>query len=129
MAILLALTGVAAQAQDLQRGLRNYQDILAGRKTMQQLSRPELEEVIRVHRIVQSNQAGGRGDGAKSLRCQNARTDAQSKASDLADYARKLRNCAEAGDLSDDCETEFRRTKNAFQDYESAVSTVGSECN
>lgn len=129
-AVCLALLGVAAQAQDLQRGLRNYQEILAGRKTMKQLSPPEVEEVIRVHRIVQANRAGGGGNSTtKSSQCRDARDEARSKASDLADYAKKLRNCAEAGDLSDDCETEFRRTKNAFEDYESAVSDVESECN
>lgn len=45
---------------DMQRGIRNYQAIMAGQKNMEQLSSQELEEVFAVH-IAIENQAGGGG--------------------------------------------------------------------
>jgi cell division protein FtsB len=39
-------------AQDLQRGLRNYQDIISGKKKLDQLSAQEKQEVIIIHRRV-----------------------------------------------------------------------------
>lgn len=121
--VLLVAVG-AASAQDMQRGLRNYQDIMAGRKKLEQLSPQEQREVIQVHRLVQSRE----DDAGKSSDCRNARNRARSSASDLADYARKLRSCAEAQDFTDDCDSELRRTRSAHSDYESAVSSVRSYC-
>ena len=63
-----------------------------------------------------------------SSECHDARRQAQSAASELASYSRRLQNCAESGDLSDDCSSEFRRVRNSYQDYESAVSSYSSEC-
>jgi hypothetical protein len=60
--------------------------------------------------------------------CLNANDQATSAASDLADRARRLQRCAEAGDYSDDCSTEFRRVKNAQSNYEAAVTEVSSKC-
>lgn len=114
-----------ALSQDYQRGLRNYQEIGAGRKKMEQLSRQEQQEVLQIHKRVQGARAGTRG----SSDCRQAKEEATNAASELANYSRRLRSCAEAEDLSDDCSSEFRRVKNAFGDYESAVSTVTSTCN
>lgn len=111
-------------AQDFNRGLKNYQEIMAGRKKLDQLTPQERQEVIIIHTRVQASRAASGG----SRECQNARSEAKSKASELADYARRLRSCAEAEDLSDDCDSEFRRVKNAHSDYESAVSDVSSAC-
>jgi hypothetical protein len=60
--------------------------------------------------------------------CEDARNDAESAASDLAGYARRLQQCAENEDFSDDCYTEFRRVKSAYDSYESTVSEVSSDC-
>lgn len=120
MGIFVAL---AVSAQDLQRGFKNYQDVLGGRKTIEQLSSQERSEVLQIHRILQARRAAG-----KSAECESALEQAKSTASELADYSRRLRNCAEAADFSDDCSTEFRRARNAHSDYESAVSSVNSYC-
>ena len=110
--------------QDLQRGLKNYQDMIEGRKKLEQLSPPERQEVIIIHRRITS-----RGEGSGNSECREARARAESAAADLADYAKRLRNCAEAQDLSDDCSTEFRRVRNAHSDYEDAVSAISTICN
>jgi len=60
--------------------------------------------------------------------CEDARSRAESVASDLSSYARRLEQCADNQDFSDDCYTEFRRVKSAHGDYESAVSEVSSYC-
>ena len=60
--------------------------------------------------------------------CEDARSSAESAASDLSSYARRLAQCADNQDFSDDCYTEFRRVKSAHGDYESAVSEVSSYC-
>jgi hypothetical protein len=124
-ALLLGLTLVSlAASQDLQRGLRNYQDIIGGRKKLEQLSPQEQGEVIQVHRLLKARSGK---EGASSA-CRSARSEAANAASELADYSRRLRNCAEAEDFTDDCESEFRRVKNAHSDYESAVSNVSGSC-
>lgn len=61
--------------------------------------------------------------------CSDARDRATSAASDLSGYARRLQRCADSGDFSDDCSTEFRRVKYAHADYESAASDVSMYCN
>ena len=60
--------------------------------------------------------------------CEDARTTAESAASDLASYSKRLQRCAENGDYSDDCSSEFRRVRSSHSDYESAVSEVLSYC-
>jgi hypothetical protein len=120
--LLFVFSGSLA-AQDIQRGYKNYQDIINGRKKLEQLSRQEQQEVLLVNKRLQAI-----SNGDKSAECRDAISRAESSASELANYARRLRNCAEAQDYSDDCSTEFRRTRNAQSDYESAVSSVGSYC-
>lgn len=114
-----------AFAQDYNRGVRNYQEVISGRKKLDQLSPQERLEVIQVHRHLEA--AKGDGGGQNSA-CRQARSDARNAASELADYARRLRSCAEAANFDDDCDSEFRRVKNSHSDYESAVSSVQSNC-
>jgi hypothetical protein len=123
--LLLFAVAPQATAQDLQRGLRNYQEIMAGRKKLDQLSPQEQQEVLIIFRRVRAAQ----NRSGKSSACREAQERAESAASELADRARKLRNCAEAQDYSEDCSSEFRRVRSAHSDYESAVSSVQSECN
>lgn len=61
--------------------------------------------------------------------CEDAKSTAESASSDLASYSRRLQQCAESEDFSDDCNSEFRRVRSAYDDYESAVSDVSSYCN
>ena len=61
--------------------------------------------------------------------CADSKNNAESAASDLASYARRLQQCAENEDFTDDCYTEFRRVKSAYEEYESSVSSVSSDCN
>ena len=122
--LILLLQPSEAVAQDLQRGLRNYQEIIGGRKKLEQLSPQEQQEVLIIHRRVQARSARSGG----STECRSARDRAEYAASELADYARRLRNCAEAQDYSDDCSSEFRRVRNAHSNYEDAVSSIANSC-
>jgi len=111
--------------QDLQRGLKNYQEILGGKKKFDLLTPEEQREVLLIHRRRERVRIDG---GAGSSDCADAKIRADSAASELANYARRLRNCAETQDFSDDCSSEFRRVRNAHSEYESAVSSFGSAC-
>lgn len=123
--VLVATLGSwPAHPQDLARGARNYQLVLTGKIKLESLTAEQQREVLIVHKRAQSKRIASSG----SRDCREARTAAKSAAEELADYARKLRNCAEADDLTDDCDFEFRRTKSAHEDYEEAVSKVASEC-
>jgi hypothetical protein len=124
VALASVLLAIPAPAQDLQRGLRNYQDIMSGKKKLEQLSPQEKQEVIIIHRRLQAQRYGSN----QSPDCRNAVSRAESAASELADYSRRLRSCAEAQDYTDDCSTEFRRVRRAHSDYEDAVSSVNSYC-
>lgn len=123
IALAFAFFVPSLTAQDLQRGSKNYQDLINGRKKLEQLSPQEQQEVFIVHRRIQA-----KSNSDKSPECRDAVSRVESAASELANYARRLRSCAEAQDYSDDCSTEFRRTRNAHSDYESAVSSFGSYC-
>lgn len=122
MSTMVSITDL--KAEDLSRGYLNYQAIVTGKKSFEQLTPQEQQEVIKVYRLLKSKSTDG-----KSSECKDALSRAESAASELADYARKLRNCAESQDYTDDCSSEFRRVKNAYSDYEDAISSVNSYCN
>jgi len=113
----------SSQNFDYEKAFQLYLQVLRGEKKFQNLTPEEQKQVIMIHRIISS----GSGDEG-SQECREAKERARSAADELAHYANKLKNCAESHDFSDDCYTEFRRTKNAFEEYESAVSEVSSEC-
>jgi hypothetical protein len=58
IAFVIAFAGLSHA--DTQRGIRNYQAIMAGQKKVEQLSPQELLEVLAVHNAIE-NQAGGGG--------------------------------------------------------------------
>lgn len=60
--------------------------------------------------------------------CEDAKSAAESAANDLADYARRLQQCADYEAFSNDCSLEFQHVRSAYDDYESAVSDVDSYC-
>lgn len=110
-----------SNAQDLQRGARNYYEIVAGKVTLESLSDEERNEVFLFYQLT-------RAPPNDSPDCQDAWSDAQSAASELASSASSLKQCAEAEDFDDDCGSEFRRVRSAHSDYESAASDVSSNC-
>ena len=117
---------IAPQAfsQDLQRGLRNYRDIVSGKKKLEQLSPQERREVLLVARRMRSANRTG-----KSRECRDALARAEEAGSELASSARRLANCAESEDYEDDCSSEFSSARSDHDDYEDAVSDVQSHCN
>lgn len=69
------------------------------------------------------------GSSADTEECRDAREQAESYRDDLEGYVKRLYRCVEGNDLTDDCDSEFRRVKSAYSDFESAVSDVSSYCN
>lgn len=124
VALASVLLAIPPAAQDLQRGLRSFQDIMSGKRKLEQLSPEEKQEVIIIIRRLQAQ----RFSSDKSPECRNALSLAENAASELSDYSERLRNCAESQEYNDDCSTEFRRVRNAHSDYEDAVSSVSSYC-
>lgn len=124
ISIVFFLFSAHSYSQDIQRGLKNYDAIMRGEKKLEQLSPAERREVLIVYQRISTNVT----DGEKSQDCQSALSRAQSAASDLGEYARKLRNCAESKDYNEDCSLEFRRVKTSYSDYESAIFSVRSYC-
>jgi hypothetical protein len=118
------LFACTAIAQDLQRGFRNYLDIMNGKTKFEQVSPQERQEVLIIYQRMQAQRY--RSD--KSPECQDSLSRAEDAASELADYSKRLRTCAEAQDFNDDCSSEFRRVRNAHSEYEDAVSSVSSYC-
>ena len=124
-AVLVFAAPVVAEEFNYQRAVTNYRAVVAGQKKLEQLSPQEQKEVLAMVRVMRAKSASSDDD---SEDCTDARERAESAASELADYARRLKNCAESGDISDDCSSEFRRVRSAQDDYESAVSDVSSNC-
>lgn len=121
---LIAMLAASAQAQDIQRGARNYKLLLDGKLRLESLPKDQQAEVLMVYRRVRATQLASHASQA----CRDAASAARDAAHELARRAKRLAVCAEAGDLDDDCDTEFRRVKRAHEDYESASSTQQSEC-
>jgi len=113
----------SSQNFDYKKAYQLYLQVLRGEKKLENLTPDERKQVLIMHRIISSSK-----DNEGSEECQEAKERAHSAAGELGYYANKLKNCAETYDFSDDCYTEFRRTKNAFEEYEAAVSEVSSEC-
>jgi hypothetical protein len=111
-----------AQNYDFERGLRNYRAIMGGTKTLDQLSAEERLEVFMILQRLRSR-------NESSEDCKKAKDSARSTASELEGYAKKVMRCADGSNLTDDCSSEFRRTKSAHSGYESMVSRVKRECN
>jgi len=118
----LVLLSYTEAANDLQEALRLYFQVIRGEKKIDQLPPAELQQFLLIYRLMSSRSS------SESEECREARETAISAADDLEYSARRLANCASNRDLTDDCESEFVRVKNAHEDYESAVSEVNSEC-
>jgi hypothetical protein len=125
VSLLCALFAANAFPQEMnyKRGMQNYQAVTTGQKKLSELSAAEQREVVAIARLVSAQDSSG-----DSEECADARRRAERAASELADYARRLRTCAESNDFTNDCSTEFRRVRSAQDDYESAVSSVSSDC-
>lgn len=124
--LIFILAPNIALTLDYKRGMENYNAILAGGKNFDSLSQDEKKEVISIVNIMKRSSSSY--SESDSEECREAKDNASSYADDLANYTKKLKNCAESKSFSDDCYWEFRRTKNSHSDYESAVSEVQSEC-
>lgn len=115
--------GAYAQQSDWKKAVELYRDVISGRRKMESLTAEERAMVLAVHRSLRRAAPSG-----ASSECRDALERAQSAASEVASYSRRLSSCVEDGDHRDDCSSEFRRVRNAHSDYESAVSEVQSYC-
>lgn len=58
---------------DMQRGLRNYQDIISGTKSLEQLNKTELNEVLDIHRKL--GQSKSRNSSQPSYEIEHSHND------------------------------------------------------
>ena len=112
-----------SQDFNYQKNYQLYQQVVHGEKKLENLTPEERKQVVIMHRVLSSS-----SDDEGSEECRDAKERARSAADELAHCAKRLKSCAENHDFSDDCYTEYRKTKNAFDEYETAVSEVSSEC-
>lgn len=122
VALSLLLFSVPTNA-DTNEAFRLYQQVISGQKKLEQLSPEQQRQVIMIHNAMNRS----RCDGC-SEECRDAKDQAESYRDDLESYTKRLYNCVEGNDLTDDCYSEFRRVKSAHSDFESAVSDVSSYC-
>lgn len=73
IALALALSVSAPVFADFQRGVRNYQEIMAGRKKIEQLNQVELQEVLAVHKALE-RQRGSSSEGGHQDRLMKSRS-------------------------------------------------------
>ena len=64
--LALALSVSTSVLADFQRGVHNYQEIMAGRKGIDQLNQVELQEVLVVHEALKRQQSSSSHDGGTS---------------------------------------------------------------
>lgn len=105
------------------RAAQNFQAVRTGTKKFEQLTPHEQTEVLALIRAMSRSRAP-----KDTSDCRDAWDRAKSAADELASTASRLKRCAVGADFSDDCYGEMRRTKSAHDDYESAVSSVRSDC-
>lgn len=101
-----------------------YKQVISGKRTLDSLTPQQRQQVIEIHTAISRNSCEGCSDD-----CRDAKSQANNYRSDLEGYAKRLYRCVEDNDLKDDCDSEFRRVKNAHSDFESAISRVNSYCN
>jgi hypothetical protein len=65
---------------------------------------------------------------AGSEDCQDAISQYNSAVSDISAALRRYTSCLSDSNGHDDCSTEFHRIRSAQDDFESAVSKYGMEC-
>jgi hypothetical protein len=120
---MISCSGAAAQTPDYTRAANNYRAVVSGAKRLSDFPANEQAEVLAIARLIARQAPAG-----SSSECRQAREDAESKRDELANTATRLQRCAESSDLSDDCSSETRRTRNAQSDFESAISDVRNVC-
>lgn len=100
-----------------------YWGVMSGKIPFSSLTPQQQRQVLYLYSVThQQTKSNGTSE------CNSALSTAKSRADDLASYAKRLKDCAESGDLKDDCSSEYSRVKSSYSDYESASSEVESEC-
>jgi len=105
------------------RGEQNLQEILAGRRTLEQFSSTEQLEIINAYKAIHPSQ-----DKKISEECENLLNSSKDASNAISEYSKKLQYCIVSGNYVDECYSEFRRIKNAYSDYETSVATFKSRC-
>lgn len=70
----------------------------------------------------------GQSRMAADYDCESSIEDRRSAHSDIACYVRRYANCISGAEATEDCSSEFRRLKNAQDEFECAVSDIELYC-
>lgn len=122
LAVASPWSSFAQLPTDFAQAWENLQQVQSGQKNWSELSGEEQLDVLRLMQIMRPDPPSDDPD------CTDAWDDAGSAADDLERYAKKLAKCAGSGGYDDDCNREWRKTKRAYSNYDSAVSDVQSNC-
>jgi len=60
--------------------------------------------------------------------CQELKEEAKEYREDLMKYTKRLYECLNNSNYTDDCYSEFRKVKSLHSDFESSISDISSEC-
>lgn len=123
LSLLFLLTNLTCFSAPTNESLILYKQVISGKRKLDSLTPQQQQQVLEIHTAVSRNSCVGCSDD-----CRDAKSQANNYRSDLEGYAKRLYRCAEDNDLKDDCDSEFRRVKNAHSDFESAISRVRSYC-
>lgn len=72
--------------------------------------------------------AVGPGAAADADDCRNAVSAYRSSVDDISSTLRRYTSCISSSNGRDDCSYEFRRLRSAQDEFESAVSSIGTDC-
>ena len=124
VALIIVSTSVYAQEDCYDTKYFNlYQKLMFGDLDYNKQDPKTQSCLATIHALMARSQAP-----KSTSECEDAWSNANSAASDVESYAKRLIRCVSSGDFYDDCSTELRRVGSAHSDYENYVYDVQSEC-
>lgn len=120
---ILFLIALNIKAADYNETLKLYKQIMAGQIKLDDLSPTQQRDVLAIFQELKREECENCTD-----ECIQNRKDANNLRGELAEYIKKLYNCIQENDLSNDCYSEFRRVKSLYSDFESSISNVSNSC-
>lgn len=119
--VVLLMPGMAIAQDDDPFVL--YQRVLSGQIKVEQLTQNQKQMVLYAHSLIAKDICDGCSED-----CRDAREQAGSSLEELKEYTENFLRCLTNNDLTDGCDSEFRRVKSSHSDFESSVSNVQGEC-
>lgn len=119
-ALLIVFPAATAQQtpNSSDKQIQLYMQVMRGERAFDSLTQAEKSKVISLQRLMASSCGNLNG------KCQ----EVCEAANQLRDAANDLARCASKHDYGNDCRRKFRDTRDAFDQYESSVSSASGDC-